>query len=231
MRAFLTIALPKELEYPATQYLSERSMSITVCDNITEATHALAQNSYQLIYYESSGLYEQDVICEIKALRELSLSPLVAMIPGDSIDAALSSGADMCFALGCNRQIICAHAFALLRRYEVYDQYDRIRNRPVTLHRGDLEIDLSRRIVKRNGQEIALHGREYRLLSYFAENPKTVHKADDLSTAVWNDDQYEMVVAKAVSELRRKLGDSSKAPKSKYIETVRRSGYRFLFDR
>ena len=229
MRAFLTIALPKELESPAIHHLSERNVSITMCDNITEATHALAQNSYQLIYYESSGLYEQDVICEIKALRELSLSPLVAMIPGDSIDAALSAGADMCFALGCNRQIICAHAFALLRRYEVYDQYDQIRNRPVTLHRGDLEIDLRRRIVKRNGQEIALHGREYRLLSYFAENPKTVHKAADLSAAVWNDDQYEMVVAKAVSELRRKLGDSSKAPK--YIETVRRSGYRFLFDR
>ena len=229
MRAFLTIALPKELEFPAIHYLSERDVSITMCASIAEATRALIRDSYQLIYYESSGLYEQDVIREIKTLREMSLSPLIAMIPKEHIEDALSAGADMCFAIGYNRQIICAHAFALLRRYEVYDQYDRIRNRPVTLHRGDLEIDLRRRIVKRNGQEIALHGREYRLLSYFAENPKTVHKAADLSAAVWNDDQYEMVVAKAVSELRRKLGDSSKAPK--YIETVRRSGYRFLFDR
>lgn len=91
----------------------------------------------------------------------------------------------------------------------------------VTLHVGDLELDLAEHRARRNGSEIALTSREYALLRYFMHHPGEVLSAENLLEHVWdaNADPFTASVRVILSRLRRKLGDPSP------IETITNAGY------
>ena len=88
-------------------------------------------------------------------------------------------------------------------------------------------IDSARHRVTRNGEEIALLPREFRLLSHFARNPGVILNAEQLGRAIWlSEHNYGRDVTKVVSELRRKLDDDRLT--HTYIETIHGVGYRFI---
>jgi Tol biopolymer transport system component len=65
------------------------------------------------------------------------------------------------------------------------------------------------------------------LLVFLAARPGQVVTREDLLTAAWGDEMAtDDVLSRAVSELRRALGDDSKTPI--YVETIRGTGYRFV---
>ncbi|MBM3157075.1 MAG: response regulator transcription factor [Chloroflexi bacterium] len=93
---------------------------------------------------------------------------------------------------------------------------------------GDLEIDLSRRIVKLRGKVIKLTRTEYELLAYLANNHGKVLTHKDLLNNVWgpeygNEAEYVRVF---VNQLRHKIEDDPSNPQ--YILTEPRVGYRFV---
>ena len=93
---------------------------------------------------------------------------------------------------------------------------------------GDLEIDPDQIEVRKNGREILLSPREFKLLHTLAQSPGRVFQRSALLRQVWGEDEYidERTVNVYVQRLRNKLGDSSTEPK--LIETVRGFGYRFV---
>ena len=67
------------------------------------------------------------------------------------------------------------------------------------------------------------------LLVHFARHPRQVLTKDDLLDAVWPDVVVQDVaLARAVSTLRRELGDDARRPR--WIETVPKRGYRLLIE-
>ena len=165
----------------------------------------------------------------VKIIRSETYAPIVAVVPKNEIEEALVAGADVCFDPNTTLHIVFAHIMAMLRRFELYDNYDRTEYSKSILYRGNLVIDPWRQHVTLDGLEVTLRPREFRLLTYMAKNPGIVLTPSMLSAAIWSDDSgYEKEVAKSVSELRRALGDSKENPN--YIETVRGVGYRFLFE-
>jgi DNA-binding winged helix-turn-helix (wHTH) protein len=92
---------------------------------------------------------------------------------------------------------------------------------------GDLRVLPGRLRVLRDGEEIALEPRMMEVLVAMCERAGEVVSAEQLLIEVWRGTFYgDNPVQKTIAELRRRLGDSSRAPR--YIETIRKRGYRLI---
>ncbi|MBI4640649.1 MAG: winged helix-turn-helix domain-containing protein [Candidatus Tectomicrobia bacterium] len=79
----------------------------------------------------------------------------------------------------------------------------------------------------RDEQAIALTPKACEVLKCLVEHAGQLVTKDDLLTAVWPDAFVEESLLKTyIKRLRRVLGDEARTPQ--FIETVHRSGYRFL---
>ena len=90
----------------------------------------------------------------------------------------------------------------------------------------DLTIDGNSQQVFQKGKKVALTRIEFNLLLFLASNAGTVFSKEELFCAVWGRDSENTmkVVANTISNLRKKIGDSSSH--QPYIRTVR-GGYVF----
>jgi DNA-binding response OmpR family regulator len=93
---------------------------------------------------------------------------------------------------------------------------------------GQVEVDLTRRVVRRAGQELKLTRAEYNLLTYFLQNPDRVLTRDVILNSVWGYDYFPhtRTVDAHVVRLRQKLELDSANPR--HFLTVHGVGYRFL---
>ena len=96
-----------------------------------------------------------------------------------------------------------------------------------TLKAGDLELDLNKKIARREGRSIELTAKEFALLEYFMHNKGKVLSRADISEKVWeiSFDTGTNVVDVYVNILRRKI---EKGFGSKLIHT--RIGMGYIFD-
>ncbi len=93
---------------------------------------------------------------------------------------------------------------------------------------GDVEVDLARRIVTKNGQPVSLTRTEWLLVQHFAMHPNKVLLYQDILSKVWGpeyreDSQYLRVW---VSRLRAKLEKNPGQPE--IIRTHMGIGYTFI---
>jgi DNA-binding response OmpR family regulator len=93
---------------------------------------------------------------------------------------------------------------------------------------GDVEVDLTRRIVSRRGKEVRLTRAEYYLLTYFLQNPDRALSREVILNSVWGYDSFPhtRTVDAHVVRLRQKLESDGANPK--HFLTVHGVGYRFL---
>ena len=93
---------------------------------------------------------------------------------------------------------------------------------------GQVEVDLTRRVVLRAGQELKLTRAEYNLLTYFLQNPDRVLTRDAILNSVWGYDYFPhtRTVDAHVVRLRQKLEPEGARPR--HFLTVHGVGYRFL---
>lgn len=92
---------------------------------------------------------------------------------------------------------------------------------------GNLEIDMNRYEVRKDGIALELTLREFELLKYLAERENKVFSREQLLEEVWGYEYYGDIrtVDVTVRRLREKLEDDSANPK--YIMTKRGIGYYF----
>jgi eukaryotic-like serine/threonine-protein kinase len=92
---------------------------------------------------------------------------------------------------------------------------------------GALLVQPDRLIVSLDGNEISLEPRVMEVLVALAEHVGEVISAEQLLIEVWHGTFYgDNPVHKAIAQLRRLIGDDSRAPR--YIETIRKRGYRLI---
>lgn len=91
---------------------------------------------------------------------------------------------------------------------------------------ADLELDLLKHKVTKNGQTIGLQPREFRLLEYIMQNRGKLVTRTMLLEHVWDYhfDPETNVIDVHICRIRSKIDDKGKAS---FIETVRGSGYIF----
>jgi len=93
---------------------------------------------------------------------------------------------------------------------------------------ADVEVDLTRRVVSKAGQELKLTRAEYNLLTYFLQNADRPLTREMILNSVWGYDWLPntRTVDAHVVRLRQKLEPDAARPR--HFLTVHGVGYRFL---
>ncbi len=150
-------------------------------------------------------------------------TPLIVLSAiGDEIDKVLllEIGADDYVVKPFGTRELLARIRALLRRTSPGDTK--------VLTFADVEIDVTRRIVSKHGEELKLTRAEYNLLTYFLQNPDRALSRDMILNSVWGYESFPntRTVDAHVVRLRQKLEPDSGSPR--HFLTVHGVGYRFL---
>jgi len=171
------------------------------------------------------GLPDMDGTQVITQLRSWSEMPVVVLSAREEQTdkvAALDAGADDYLSKPFGIDELLARIRATLRRAKSVEPG------PTVLRFGELEIDLERRLVKRNGEPIHVTPTEYGLLEAMVTNPGKLLTHQWLLRRVWGrgygeESHYLRIY---VRQLRRKLGDDAAAPI--YVATEPGVGYRWI---
>lgn len=99
---------------------------------------------------------------------------------------------------------------------------------PPPLSAAGLDIDFARRTVRTAERQPQLTEQEFQLLYYLANHPGRVFTREALVGAVWGGRTHVSLrsVDALVKRLRQRLGDRQGS--SRYVQTVRGVGYRFV---
>ena len=94
---------------------------------------------------------------------------------------------------------------------------------------GVYELDLAARQLRKNGVRIKLQDQPFRVLQLLTERPSEIVSREELKEKLWSEDtfvEFDHGLNTAIQKIRAALGDSADNPR--FIETVPRSGYRFV---
>ncbi|WP_028987351.1 response regulator transcription factor [Thermicanus aegyptius] len=91
---------------------------------------------------------------------------------------------------------------------------------------GELEIDLIRNLVMKNGNPIPLSAKEFQILVYLARHPEQIFSQEELYQALWGKESLgdTRTINVHISNLRRKIETDPENPR--FILTVRGWGYK-----
>lgn len=159
-----------------------------------------------------------------KQLRGSGVStPIIVLSAvGDEVDKVLllELGADDYVVKPFGTRELLARVRAVLRRSTS--------EKHKILSFGDVQVDLERRSIVRNGEELKFTPAEYNLLTYFLQNPDRALSRDVILNSVWGYESYPntRTVDAHVVRLRQKFEKDSNAPR--HFITVHKVGYRFL---
>ncbi|WP_337652777.1 winged helix-turn-helix domain-containing protein [Clostridium sp.] len=196
------------------------------CTTLTEAQRVLTDGDYSLILLNVSGLSEECALAGVERMRLTTPAPLLVLAPAGTSGRFLKAGADMCVPEGLEPDMIISHALALLRRYTLYDHFDKGHPNQRAIQRGDIFIDPRRHTVLVREQPVNLRLREFSLLHYFMRNPQLVLTPEQICTGAWNlEGGYGGDVSGPIAILRRAIEPNPQSPI--YIKTVNQVGYRF----
>lgn len=194
--------------------------TVDVAYNGEDALEKIELNSYDLIILDIM-LPKKSGVELVGELREKRIeTPVIMLTAKDTIEdriAGLDAGADdylvKPFAFG----ELVARIRALLRREKVV--------KSTRLEIDDLILDPATHEVTRNGKELKLSSKEYRLLDYMMRRPNHVCTRTMIGEHIWgyNFTDDSNVIDVYISYLRKKV---DKGSRNKLIHTVRDVGYK-----
>ena len=159
-----------------------------------------------------------------KQLRAAGMqTPLIVLSAiGDEMDKVLllEIGADDYVVKPFGTRELLARIRAVLRRTSAEG------NKVISF--ADVEVDLTRRVVTKRGDELKFTRAEYNLLTYFLQNPDRALTRDMILNSVWGYESFPntRTVDAHVVRLRQKLESDTGCPR--HFLTVHGIGYRFL---
>jgi two-component system KDP operon response regulator KdpE len=170
------------------------------------------------------GLPDLDGIEVLKRLREWSRVPILILTVRDREAekiSALDAGADDYVTKPFSTGELLARVRAALR-------HSQPQGNDALFCSGDLEVDLSARVIRKHRKEINLTPTEYALLRLFITHAGKVLTHRQLLTEVWgpNDVEHTHYLRVHIAHLREKLEDNPSLPT--LIVTESGIGYRLI---
>lgn len=200
--------------------------TLTAYATLEDAQKAISEGEYSLIIMDASALAQECALANVERMRLATYAPLLVVASGEASALLLKAGADICIPERVPQEAVVSHALALLRRYTIYDHYDKKQPDKKPLLRGDIFIDPDQYTVYVRGHPVPLRLREFSLLHYFMRNPRRVLTPAQICVGAWElEGGYGGDVSGPIAILRRAIEPTPQAPI--YIETVQQVGYRF----
>jgi two-component system KDP operon response regulator KdpE len=205
--------------------LTAQGLTVYEAANGQEALNAVISNRPDIIILDL-GLPDIDGIEVTRQLREWSQTPIIILSVREAEQdkiAALDAGADDYLSKPFSTGELMARMRVALRR---------LNNKPdgPILQIGGLQMDLSRRVVTVDENQISLTPTEYDILRLLMQNAGKVITHHHLLRQVWGTAyESEMHILRVnISNLRRKIERDASRPM--YIHTEPGVGYRMQAD-
>lgn len=224
-KQILVIDDERDLRRMLSSYLTAGGYEVTEAVDGEEGLELAARREFDLVILDV-GLPGIDGFEVLRHLRETSQVPVIMLTArAEEIDriVGLTVGADDYVTKPFSPRELTARISAVLRR-----------SRPALGEPADvlefvgLRIDLGAREVWCDGDLVELSALEFDLLATLARSPRRVFTRDQLKELVWGWDYFavDRVVDVHISNVRKRLGDSSEKPR--FVATVRGVGYKFV---
>lgn len=200
--------------------LETNGYKVYLFDNAIDAIIKINEDCPSLAIFDVM-LPGMDGISAIKKIRETNKSlPILILSAKDrEIDKVygLDSGCDDYMTKPFGVLELCARVRSLLRRSQPKSR---------VIETPTLKLNKSKHTLKQKGKKIELTHKEYQLLLYLIENQDRVVEREELLNNIWGYDFIgeSRALDVHIRSLRSKLDDNG----SKYIQTIRSVGYRFI---
>ncbi|MHC5101929.1 MAG: response regulator transcription factor [Planctomycetota bacterium] len=160
-------------------------------------------------------------ICRRIRENELHMPIIMLTAKGQESDIilGLNLGADDYITKPFSIKELLARVNAFLRRQRLSES---------TIYEfGNCQLDLTRRQFKKDGIEVKLSPKEFKLLEFFVKRPGRALTRNEILNAVWGFDRFVTMrnIDRFVTTLRNKIEPEPHTPS--YIHTIREIGYRF----
>ncbi|CEN23179.1 two-component response regulator [[Clostridium] sordellii] len=200
----------------------EKHFQVESTSNGEEAYYLIKQNIYDLVVLDLM-LPGMDGIQILEGIRKANEDILVLILTAkESVDDKVKA-----FMIGANDYLtkpfymeeLVARIYAMLRTKGKLDNKN-------TLEFKDLKLDLNKKKVTIEGNEIELANKQFNLLEYLLLNKGTILLKEQIFDRIWglDSDSTIDIVEVYISNIRKKL---STYGYHKYIVTKRRVGYMF----
>jgi DNA-binding response OmpR family regulator len=160
-------------------------------------------------------------LCRTLRAQQLDMPIIMLTAKGQEEDIirGLELGADDYMTKPFSIRELMARAKAFLRRRQSAT--------PAVVQFGDCQLDIVGHKLFRQGKEISLTAKEFRLLEFFAHRPGRALTRDQILDGVWGNEIMvnDRSVDRCVTTLRAKVERDPRRPA--HIQTIRDIGYRF----
>jgi two-component system KDP operon response regulator KdpE len=205
--------------------LSAQNYRVTTARNGEEGLAVAASTQPDVIVLDL-GLPDMDGITVCENLRQWTDTPIIILSVRDRERdkvTALDRGADDYLTKPFGIDELLARIRVALRHSQKAHG-----GRETVIASGRVSIDLARRVVTRDQEEVKLTATEYKLLAYLASHAERVLTHHSILTNVWGPEYSENIeyLRVFISNLRHKLEDNPRKPQMILSEAS--VGYRFV---
>lgn len=166
----------------------------------------------------------EKVCSKIRATSSVPIIMLTAKAEEDNKIDGLAIGADDYVTKPFSNRELVGRVKALIRR--TYRD-----NNPMaellTINNGDLEINVEKMLIKKQGKPVNLTSNEFKILIVLLTNPGKVFSREQLVNNAFGIDYdgFDRTIDTHIKNIRQKIEDDPK--KSKYIISIYGMGYKF----
>jgi DNA-binding response OmpR family regulator len=229
-RAALIIEDDPTLAELVQLHLRDVDCDAEIADDGVTGLEMFKEGSYELVVLDIM-LPRKDGLSVCRDIRRLPGYVPILMLTAKSTELdrvrGLETGADDYLTKPFSVRELVARVKALLRRVDALSPESSAKAENEIIDRGNMRIDVGKRLVSIDGADVTLTAKEFELLAHFARNPGQVFNRVQLLDQVWgyNHEGYEHTVNSHINRLRAKI--ESDPAKPDYILTVWGVGYKF----
>jgi two-component system phosphate regulon response regulator PhoB len=207
--------------------LEQADMNVKSAANAHEALLSISEKRPDIILMDwmmpgVSGIELTRRLRKDSYSRDIPIIMLTARVTEDDKVAGLEAGTDDYVIKPFSPRELIARIRAVLRRGSPVDESGKL----IT---GKLTLDTIARRILHDGVEIYMGPTEYRLLEFFMSHAGRSYSRAQLLDHVWGTNAYleERTVDVHIRRLRKVLEPTGT---SRYLQTIRGHGYRFLVE-
>lgn len=166
---------------------------------------------------EVDGISAVQEIRKIEELNDTIIVFLTARAEDYSQIAGFEAGADDYVTKPIKPKVLISRIAALLRRSSVKDEES-----SVILQIDNLIINKERFVIIKDGKEIVLPNKEFKIVYLLASAPDKVFSRDNIFQKVWGNDVIvgDRTIDVHIRKIREKIG-------TEFVKTVKGVGYKF----
>ena len=228
MYNILVVDDDKEIVESIEIYLKNEGFNIFKAYNGIEALEILVEKEIHLILMDIMMPKLDGIKATIKIREEKNIPIILVSAKSEDTDKiiGLNIGADDYITKPFNLLELIARVKSNLRRYVTLGNYDNNNFNKDILKSGGLELNISTKEVKVDGEVVKITPIEFKILKLLLSNKGRVFSIDEIYEKVWNEESFnvENTVAVHIRRIREKIEINPKEPR--YLKVVWGVGYK-----